>query len=73
MKSRGTACPTVKLRRSSHEERGLKSMVMINISYYCIRRSSHEERGLKWGHLFTTHLMMAGRSSHEERGLKSRS
>ena len=56
-------------RRSSHEERGLKSVARRDV---CRRpgRSSHEERGLKYRHRLGQFPLIAGRSSHEERGLK---
>ena len=55
-------------RRSSHEERGLKSG---ESAPGCRRmgRSSHEERGLKCL-LDKWYAEQTGRSSHEERGLK---
>ena len=56
------------LRRSSHEERGLKfDGLLIALCADC--RSSHEERGLKCADEIRKKLK-ASRSSHEERGLK---
>ena len=66
---RFTSLPRI-IGRSSHEERGLKSM-----SAFCQKmtpsRSSHEERGLKCRNIDGTDVEVIGRSSHEERGLKS--
>ena len=57
------------VRRSSHEERGLKFVELMVIKPLC-RRSSHEERGLKYEWEKQCAVGRAGRSSHEERGLK---
>ena len=59
----------IRVRRSSHEERGLK------FAHPRSRgrrrgRSSHEERGLKFFELLGV-ILEYRRSSHEERGLKS--
>ena len=55
--------------RSSHEERGLKwLLIAIELLYGC--RSSHEERGLKYDVVEGIYDAVPGRSSHEERGLK---
>ncbi len=58
------------LRRSSHEERGLKYPTMC-ILQRLQSRSSHEERGLKYK-LVLEPDDFDSRSSHEERGLKLR-
>ena len=58
------------LRRSSHEERGLKSHGITGALYTAESRSSHEERGLKCDVDLSTKQYLS-RSSHEERGLKS--
>ena len=60
--------PARMTRRSSHEERGLKSFLDSASRAYA-GRSSHEERGLKFNGCFIR-LKRVGRSSHEERGLK---
>ena len=57
-------------RRSSHEERGLKSATLLPSSQR-LCRSSHEERGLKSDTLQKSEVLVC-RSSHEERGLKLR-
>ena len=43
---RGSAC------RSSHEERGLKSVDIVNRLWEDGSRSSHEERGLKFDNYY---------------------
>ena len=54
--------------RSSHEERGLKSVLAVPADTRT-RRSSHEERGLKY-YISLIMFIRRCRSSHEERGLK---
>ena len=56
-------------RRSSHEERGLKSWQDVWNTSCISRRSSHEERGLKSKNVLIL-VKHPSRSSHEERGLK---
>ena len=57
------------ISRSSHEERGLKSLFS-GIEVFLGSRSSHEERGLKSHPDSPACPSGACRSSHEERGLK---
>ena len=59
----------VLLGRSSHEERGLKSLSQVR-AILQQSRSSHEERGLKSYPYFQGKRGCKRRSSHEERGLK---
>ena len=70
MKCGGYTYNGTTLRRSSHEERGLKFSVQADSLPDQCRRSSHEERGLKYDGNGNTFAMVGGRSSHEERGLK---
>ena len=58
------------LSRTSHEVRGLKSILDVQPGCFSRGRTSHEVRGLKLCMRSEYRLVWRGRTSHEVRGLK---